>query len=343
MNHELYMQRCLELARNGLGTTSPNPMVGSVIVWQDEIIGEGWHHRAGEPHAEVNAINSVSDKSRLRESTIYVNLEPCSHHGRTPPCADLILHHAIPKVVIANTDPHKAVAGKGIQRLRDAGTEVISGVMEDEGRWLNRRFFYRHEHGRPYVILKWAESSDGYLDKIRTESATGVNWITHPETQSLVHQWRSQEDAIMIGNTTLINDNPSLTTRYYAGKDPIPVVISSGKNLPEKSELLNDPNLHLITNNKELSLSVGTVHHVDEYEHHPKTWLKILAELDVLSVMVEGGARLINSFLEDELWDEARVLTGSGNFETGLRAPTIDILPFSEDRFGKDRLKLYRK
>lgn len=343
MNHEIYMQRCLELARNGLGTTSPNPLVGSVIVYQNEIIGEGWHHKAGEAHAEVNAINSVADKSLLKESTIYVNLEPCSHHGRTPPCADLILFHAIPRVVIANTDPHSAVAGKGIQRLRDAGTKVVTGVLESEGRWLNRRFFYRHELGRPYVILKWAQSPDGYMDLARNAGEHGINWITQPETQSLVHQWRSQEDAILIGNQTLINDNPSLTTRFYSGKDPLPVLISSGKQLPLENKLLKNPKLQIITNNKDLKLPNGTVHYLDDSQHTPASWLNILYEMDVLSVIVEGGAKLIRSYINDELWDEARIFTGTALINQGLRAPTINQTPATETEFGKDQLKVFYK
>ena len=343
MNHEIYMRRCLELARNGLGTASPNPMVGSVIVFRDKIIGEGWHHKAGEPHAEVIAINQVSDKSLLKESTIYVNLEPCSHHGRTPPCADLILSHSIPRVVIANIDPHKAVAGSGIERLRNAGIEVISGVLEDDGRWLNRRFFCRHEMGRPYVILKWAQSRDGFMDTLRRPGQHGINWITHTETQSLVHQWRSQEDAIMIGRKTLINDNPSLTTRFYAGKNPIPILITSG-NLPSKeNQLLQNQELHIITNNKDLSPTHPNVHYLNNSEHNPGSWLRILSELGVLSVMVEGGAKLIASFIEADLWDEARVLCGTSFFEQGLKAPSIHQNPAAETEFGKDRLKVYRR
>jgi diaminohydroxyphosphoribosylaminopyrimidine deaminase/5-amino-6-(5-phosphoribosylamino)uracil reductase len=344
MNHKLYMQRCLELARNGLGSASPNPMVGSVIVWRNQIIGEGWHHRAGEPHAEVNAITSVKNKDLLNESTLYVNLEPCSHHGRTPPCADLIISHSIPKVVIANKDPHQAVAGKGIERLRIAGVEVIDGVLKEEGRWLNRRFFCRHELGRPYVILKWAQTRDGFMDRDRASDDIGINWISQPESQSLVHQWRAQEDAIMIGNQTLVNDNPSLTTRYFKGSNPLPIVISAaGKQLPVNAELMNNPKLHIITTNKDLQLPQGTVHVLEAADQHPQAWLEVLNELDILSVIVEGGSKLIHSFIDADLWDEARVLTGITDFGTGLKAPQLPIVPVDERHFGRDLLKLYLK
>ena len=343
MGHQIYMQRCLELARNGLGSTSPNPLVGSVIVNNDVIIGEGWHHRAGEPHAEVNAIESVADKTLLKDSTLYVNLEPCSHHGRTPPCADLIVSCGIPRVVISNIDTHSAVAGKGIERMRTAGIEVLTGVLEKEGRWLNRRFFCYHEKARPYVILKWAQTKDGFMDRERSEGSTGINWITADETQSLVHMWRTQEDAIMIGNRTLVNDNPSLTARSFTGKDPVPVVLSSGNELPEHLNLPGNTNSIFITTNKQLKLPAASVVHVTKDQNHPETWLRILKEREVLSVIVEGGATLIRSFLEAELWDEIRVLTGTPEFQKGLGAPVLPDNSHHSVMFGQDTLNIYYK
>ena len=216
--HEKYIRRCIELAKNGLGTTHPNPLVGSIIVYKDEIIGEGWHKKAGEPHAEVIAINSVKDKSLLPKATIYVSLEPCSHFGKTPPCCDLIIANIIPNVVIGTMDPFAKVAGNGIKKLVEAGKNVIVGILEDECNELNKRFFTFHNKKRPYIILKWAESLDGFiapLTKVKKEPV----WITNDYSRQLVHKWRSEEQAILVGTNTIIDDNPSLTTRDWTGNN----------------------------------------------------------------------------------------------------------------------------
>jgi diaminohydroxyphosphoribosylaminopyrimidine deaminase/5-amino-6-(5-phosphoribosylamino)uracil reductase len=224
----IFMKRCLELASKAEGMTYPNPMVGSVIVHEGKIIGEGFHLKAGGPHAEVNAINSVSDKSKLKDSTLYVNLEPCSHFGKTPPCADLIIANSVPRVVIGTLDTSEKVSGQGLSRLKNAGCEVITGVLEKECRRLNRRFFTFHEKNRPYITLKWAQSADGYLDMIRTsDQNTGPNWITGNPERVLVHRWRAGEQAILVGAGTLRVDNPKLNVREWTGNNPLRLVLSS--------------------------------------------------------------------------------------------------------------------
>ena len=335
MNHEVYMRRCFELAKNGMGYTTPNPLVGSVIVCGSEIIGEGWHHKAGTAHAEVNAIKDVRDSDLLAKSRLYVNLEPCSHYGRTPPCADLIIESKIPRVVISNLDPHKAVAGKGIERLRNAGVEVVTSVLEPEGAHLNRRFFCFHKKKRPYIILKWAQSEDGFLDKTREKDTVGVNWITQAETQSLVHKWRSEEDAILIGGNTLLNDNPSLTTRAYTGKNAIPLVWSSQDH--------HDSKLNL--SQKESTIFLNQLIDSDEEKSRINVHRVVqkLADRNILSVLVEGGAATLKSFLEAGLWDEARVITGNKTFKEGLKAPVIKAKPGKEMRFSSDVIHYYFK
>ena len=227
MEHEKFMQRCLELAAIGSGYVAPNPMVGCVIVANDLIIGEGYHRIFGGPHAEVNAFDEVENEDLLSSATLYVSLEPCSHFGKTPPCVDLIISKKIQRVVIGCRDSNPAVSGKGIDRLKRAGIEVIEGVLENECRWLNKRFFTFHERQRPYIVLKWAQTQDGYIDRIRGEASSGINWVTSETTKSLVHKWRSEEQSILVGRNTIINDNPSLTVREYDGRNPIRIVIDS--------------------------------------------------------------------------------------------------------------------
>ena len=236
--HEKYINRCIELAQKGLGNTYPNPMVGSVIVHNDKIIGEGWHHIAGEPHAEVNAINSVQDQSLLKKSTIYVSLEPCSHYGKTPPCSDLIIAKEIKKVVIATVDPFAEVSGRGIKKLLSAGCEVIVGVLEKEAQELNKRFFTFHQKKRPYVILKWAQSEDCFLAPEDKETREPV-WITNKYSNQLVHKWRSEEQGILVGTNTAILDNPKLNTRLWEGKHPTRILIDQNLRTPQNSALFD--------------------------------------------------------------------------------------------------------
>ncbi|WP_417589721.1 bifunctional diaminohydroxyphosphoribosylaminopyrimidine deaminase/5-amino-6-(5-phosphoribosylamino)uracil reductase RibD [Owenweeksia hongkongensis] len=344
MKHELYIQRCIQLAENAKGNTSPNPLVGSVIVHNDQIIGEGWHAKAGEPHAEVNAINSVQDKSLLTESTIYVSLEPCAHFGKTPPCADLIVKNKIPRVVIGCRDPFDAVNGKGIEKLQAAGIEVLVGVLEKECLELNSAFFTYHTKKRPYIILKWAQTQDGYLDKLREEKDKGVNWITQPETKLLVHRWRHEVDAILVGAKTIINDNPELTVRLVDGENPIRLVIDPNNRIPKDAKIFSESGKTIVfTNELQASLKNITYFELDSKKLVLESVLKACYDLQIQSILVEGGAHTLQSFIEANLWDEARVLTGASSFGQGLRAPSLTLNPAETHRMGKDSLRIFYK
>ena len=302
MSDELYMQRCLQLAALGLGKTSPNPMVGAVIVHNGNIIGEGYHHQCGQAHAEVNAINSVKDIELLKESTLYVNLEPCSHFGKTPPCADAIIRYGIPKVVIGSIDYHDKVNGNGVRKLREAGVEVVENVCEADCEELNKRFFTFHQQHRPYIILKWAQTRDGYMDIDRTDSPTSTYWITNTALKVLVHKWRSEEDAILVGYNTMRNDRPQLTTREYPGKDPQRFVMQRGTDM-----IADLPYTPLSENAEEA--------------------IQQLYNLKIQSVIIEGGKKTLEKFLEIGLWDEARILVGNQTWGKGLKAPRILDIP----------------
>lgn len=302
MSDELYMQRCLQLAALGLGKTSPNPMVGAVIVHNGKIIGEGYHHLYGQAHAEVNAINSVKDKELLKESTIYVNLEPCSHFGKTPPCADAIIRYGIPKVVIGSIDYHDKVNGNGVRKLREAGVEVVENVCEADCEELNKRFFTFHQQHRPYIILKWAQTRDGFMDIDRNGSETTSYWITNPALKVLVHKWRSEEDAILVGYNTMRNDRPQLTTREYPGKDPQRFVMQRGTDV-----IADLPYTPLSEKAEEA--------------------IQQLYNLKIQSVIIEGGKKTLEKFLEIGLWDEARILVGNQCWGKGLKAPKMPETP----------------
>ncbi|MBO6080914.1 MAG: bifunctional diaminohydroxyphosphoribosylaminopyrimidine deaminase/5-amino-6-(5-phosphoribosylamino)uracil reductase RibD [Bacteroidales bacterium] len=302
MSDELYMQRCLQLAALGLGKTSPNPMVGAVIVHNGQIIGEGYHHLYGQAHAEVNAINSVKNKELLKESTIYVNLEPCSHFGKTPPCADAIIRYGIPKVVIGSIDYHDKVNGNGVRKLREAGVEVVENVCEADCEELNKRFFTFHQQHRPYIILKWAQTRDGFMDIDRNGSETISYWITNPALKVLTHKWRSEEDAILVGYNTMRNDRPQLTTREYPGKDPQRFVMQRGTDV-----IADLPYTPLSEKAEEA--------------------IQQLYNLKIQSVIIEGGKKTLEKFLEIGLWDEARILVGNQTWGKGLKAPKIPETP----------------
>lgn len=339
---ELFMQRCLELAQLGIGSVAPNPMVGAVIVHNDLIIGEGYHQKYGEAHAEVNAVNSVTDHSLLPESTIYVSLEPCAHFGKTPPCADLIINHQFKRVVIGARDPFAKVDGQGIQRIKNAGIQVDGPVLERQSQELNKRFFTFHQKKRPYVILKWAQTEDGFMDRDRTGVPTvGINWITQPETKTLVHQWRTQEAAILVGKNTVINDNPQLTARKYEGNNPLRIALDPSLNIPETAAIFDDEAETLIFNCEGRNTQEGsnTWIHVDNCR--PRTILAELYARNVQSVIIEGGRLVLDSFIESELWDEARVFTGRVQFESGLRAPKLTVLPQFTLNLGQDILRFY--
>lgn len=339
--HEKYILRCLEIAQKGLGSVSPNPMVGSVIVHNDEIIGEGYHQKYGGPHAEVNAINSVSDKSVLKESTIYVSLEPCNHFGKTPPCSHLIVKHQIPKVVIANVDPFAAVNGTGIKYLQDHGIDVTFGILEQEAAFINRRFFTFHTKKRPYIILKWAQTQDGYMDIDRTDNPNTSYWITTPASKRLSHQWRSEEDGILVGFNTVKNDNPSLTTREVTGKNPTRIVIDRKLDLPTNKAIFDESSKTIVIN-EQVEKAENNIHYKKVNSTHSiHEILTALHEENIQSVIIEGGKATLNQFIEAGIWDEARVLTAAKNFGKGLKAPVLNQSPNSIEAVDTDQLAIY--
>ncbi len=314
------MTRAIELAENGLGKTSPNPMVGCVIVYDNKIIGEGWHEKYGGPHAEVNAINAVKDQSLLEKSTLYVSLEPCAHYGKTPPCVELIIDKNIPKVVVANTDPNPMVAGKGINILREAGIDVITGVLEQDGNELNKRFFTYMQKKRPYIILKWAQTADGFIARENNDS----KWISNEQSRKLVHKWRTEEEAILVGTKTALFDNPRLNVRDWEGKDPVRIVIDKDLSIPKNAHLFDQTQVTLCYNNVE--------ERSDEYNEYIQINFskdiipQILEDLyvrKIQSVIVEGGTNVLNGFIEPGLWDEARVFTSPQTFGNGVKAPEV--------------------
>ncbi len=341
---EKYMQRCLDLARLGEGNTYPNPLVGCVIVHENRIVGEGYHCKAGAPHAEVNAINRVKDESLLQNSTLYVNLEPCAHYGKTPPCSLLIRQKKIPRVVVGCTDTFSEVAGRGIEMLKSAGVQVEVGVLQEESREINRRFFTFHEQKRPFILLKWAQTRDGYLDIDRTLlDETRPTWITDDWARRMVHKWRSIEPSILVGTLTALKDNPSLTVRDWSGQNPLRLVLDRFGKLPPTLTLFNGktPTLVFSEEGSPVSNEVETVFLKPEVN----PLVAILEELyqrNIQSVMVEGGGILLNAFLEAHLWDEARVFTGEKWFVSGVEAPVIKQKPVTWEKFGNSLLFIYR-
>lgn len=324
--HEKYIKRCIELAQNGFGTTYPNPMVGSVIVYEDRIIGEGWHKKAGEPHAEVNAVRSVKDKSLLKKATIYVSLEPCSHFGKTPPCCDLIIANEIPNVVVGTVDPNEKVAGKGILKLIEAGANVTVGVLEDECNELNKRFFTFHQKKRPYIILKWAESLDGFLapEKEKNQERKPV-WITNSYSRQLVHKWRSEEQAILAGTQTVIDDNPKLNTRDWAGNNPVRIILDQNNRISKDSFVFDESVKTIIFTKSENNISTeNTIFEKIDFDTNIiQQILDVLYQHQVQSVIIEGGRQTLQSFIDENMWDEARIFTGKTSFEKGTKAPQI--------------------
>jgi diaminohydroxyphosphoribosylaminopyrimidine deaminase/5-amino-6-(5-phosphoribosylamino)uracil reductase len=336
------MQRAIALALHGAGNVAPNPMVGCVITRGGEVIGEGYHEVYGQAHAEVNAIAAVSNPEHLREATLYVTLEPCAHQGKTPPCADLIIRCGIPKVVIGAPDPFPLVAGKGAARLREAGVEVIEHVEFDACREMNRRFFCFQEKKRPYVILKWAQTKDGFMDANRELGEQGVRWISGPETKKLVHRWRSEEASILVGRNTVINDNPLLTVREVSGKSPIRVVLSSHAELPENSAVLNADASTLILNNEQSQVIQNLEWIKCENVRNTDEVLQVLHARNFQSVFVEGGRQVLQSFLDAALWDEVRVITGETSFHNGLAAPFMQGDAEQIISSGSDTIRFYR-
>lgn len=351
LNHEKYMQRCLELAGLGLGSVAPNPMVGSVIVYNNKVIGEGFHRKYGEPHAEVNAINSVKDKSLLKKSTIYVNLEPCSHFGKTPPCANLIVSVGIPNIVIGSVDTASYVSGKGIAILKDAGCNVVVGVLEKESRELNKRFFTFHEKKRPYIILKWAQTKDGFIDILRDpEQKKQPTWITNEYSKMIVHKWRSEEQAILIGTNTAIKDNPSLTTRNWIGKSPLRIVFDRKLKLDHDLKIFDKSvETIIVADTSVRSLTKSWLHKnigiefVDYSKDFYAQLFDILVKKNIQSVIIEGGQKVLNSFIENNIWDEARVFEGDKTFFNGIKAPYCDWKIILSENLGSSKLMFIKK
>ncbi|TYA57253.1 bifunctional diaminohydroxyphosphoribosylaminopyrimidine deaminase/5-amino-6-(5-phosphoribosylamino)uracil reductase RibD [Formosa maritima] len=328
--HEKYIKRCIEIAKNGLGTTAPNPMVGCVIVHNNKIIGEGFTSPYGGNHAEVNAIESVTIKSLLNEATLYVTLEPCSHFGKTPPCSDLIIKHHIPQVIIGTTDTHSKVSGEGIKKLKNSGCNVIVGVLEDECKKHHNRFFTFHNKKRPYIILKWAETLDGFIApeiKIKKKPV----WISNEISRQLAHKWRTEEQAILVGTNTVKEDNPSLTVRDWTGKNPIRIVLDKTKMLSKDYNIFNNQAETFVISEKEIDVSNNVAFQI----------CKLLHNKDIQSVIIEGGSKTLQTFIDENLWDEARVFTGDTEFKKGIKAPLFKGKLIQESNMLEDSLKIY--
>jgi diaminohydroxyphosphoribosylaminopyrimidine deaminase / 5-amino-6-(5-phosphoribosylamino)uracil reductase len=338
-----FMRRCIELASKAEGLTYPNPMVGSVIVYEDKILGEGYHLMAGKAHAEVNAINSVADKSKLTSSTLYVNLEPCSHFGKTPPCADLIISKKIPRVVIGTIDSSDKVSGQGIKKLKDAGCEVKKGILEDECRKLNKRFFTFHEKKRPYIILKWAQSADGYLDIERSENQwPEPNWITGKPERILVHKWRASEQAILVGAETIRTDSPKLNVREWTGPDPLRLILSSSGNVDTASFEKNTSNTAIVfTHNSRSYIPDAKKIILNENVSSATQIAEYLYNAGFQSLFIEGGAKVLNHFIAEGMWDEARIFSGPKNFTKGITAPLFSGIRVSKTVFDGSILEIY--
>ena len=328
------MQVCIDLAIKGFPLAFPNPMVGCVIVHNDSIIGQGYHQQFGSHHAEVNAITSVENKELLEQSTLYVSLEPCAHFGKTPPCADLIVNSKIPRVVIGSLDTFSEVNGKGIQCLKDAGIEVLTKVLEKECRAINKRFFTFHEKKRPYVILKWAQTTDGYIAPLNQKERL---WISSHESKTLVHQWRSQEQAILVGRKTAELDNPLLTTREFEGKNPIRIVLDRKLSLNRDLLIFNDDAPTLVVNDK-----LSSDNHLKiDFNNLAPSLLKELHSRNIQSIIIEGGAQTLNTFIKAKLWDEARVFTSKKTLVKGIQSPLIQSVINSTEIVGDDKLTNY--
>ena len=337
------MSRCLQLAKLGAGNVAPNPMVGAILVYNDKIIGEGYHQQCGEAHAEVNCIASVSKENipLIKESTLYVSLEPCSHFGKTPPCTDLIIKNKIKKVVIGCKDVYKEVSGKGIEKLQNAGVGVIPGILEKESISINKRFFTFHQKFRPYVILKWAQSSNL---KVGSNNSPRI-LISNEYSNRLVHKWRGEEEGILVGTNTIIQDNPSLTTRLWPGKNPVRIIIDKDLKLSQSAKIFDREAktiiYNLIRNSNEENVSYIKI----EQQDFLQGLLQSLFELKIISILIEGGAKTLGSFIERDLWDEARVITNEELIiENGINAPEMkDFILQNQERYSGDRISYYAR
>lgn len=327
---ETYIKRCLQIAKNGLGTTRPNPMVGAVIVASNKIIGEGFTSQYGGAHAEVNAIKSVIDKSLLSKATLYVTLEPCSHFGKTPSCSDLIIKHSIPNIVIGCIDDNPEVAGKGIQKLKHADCNVTVGVLEADCKNHHKRFFTFHNKKRPYIILKWAQTANGYIAP-KTKAKKEPVWITNTYSRQLVHKWRAEEQAILVGANTVLQDNPSLTVRDWFGEQPIRIVLDRHSKLPKASSIFNTEAKTITVDDSILNKEGNIAQQI----------CFLLYKNNINSVIIEGGSKTLQTFINENLWDEARVFKGNPEFKDGIKAPFISGQKLSEQSILNDTLSIY--
>ncbi|RSK38299.1 bifunctional diaminohydroxyphosphoribosylaminopyrimidine deaminase/5-amino-6-(5-phosphoribosylamino)uracil reductase RibD [Mangrovimonas spongiae] len=328
--HEKYIKRCIEIAKNGLGTTRPNPMVGCVITHNNHIIGEGFTSPYGGAHAEVNAITSVKDQSLLKKATLYVTLEPCSHYGKTPPCSDLIIEKGIPNVIIGTVDTHNKVAGKGIEKLKNAGCNVTVGILEHECQKHHKRFFTFHNKQRPYIILKWAQTEDGFIAP-KTKTEQKPVWITNTYSRQLTHKWRTEEHAILVGYNTVMADNPNLTARDWAGQHPIRVVVDKTNTLQKDLNIFNSDAETIVISESDINVNQPIA----------KQICNALYERDIQSVIIEGGSKTLQTFIDDNLWDEARIFTGNVQFKTGIKAPEFSGTLISQENIFTDTLRTY--
>ncbi|WP_237267410.1 bifunctional diaminohydroxyphosphoribosylaminopyrimidine deaminase/5-amino-6-(5-phosphoribosylamino)uracil reductase RibD [Tenacibaculum todarodis] len=335
----------MQLAKNGIGNTRPNPSVGAVIVHDNKIIGEGFTSAYGGNHAEVNAINSVENKELLKQATIYVTLEPCSHFGKTPPCADLIVKHKIPNVVIGCVDTNSLVAGKGIERLENAGINVTVGVLEAECLEHHKRFFTVQNKKRPYIILKWAQTQDGFIAPISKDEQKPV-WISNQYSQQLVHKWRSEEHAILVGTNTVVADNPKLNVRSWSGNNPVRIVLDANCRLDKKANVFDGSVETIVlvdSRNKKQEVGSNLIfEQIDFSKNIAKQICEVLQKHKIQSVIIEGGRQTLQTFIDENLWDEARVFTGETSFESGVAAPQFSAKLSSEEKIKSDTLKIYR-
>ena len=336
---ELLIQRTFDLAQLGVGSVSPNPRVGCVLVKDGEVIGEGWHKNYGGAHAEVNAVASVVERNQLAGSIAYVSLEPCSHFGKTPPCSDLLIQHGVKKVVISNLDTNPLVAGEGIKKLKEAGVEVITGVLEKEGRELNKRFFTYHEKQRPYIILKWAQTSDGFIAHSNYES----RWISSELSRQFVHKWRSEEDAVLVGTKTAAHDNPNLTVRDWSGRNPVRLVIDRFLRLSDKLNLFDKtaPTVcfNLLKHEEHANLKLVRL---DEQHFIPQL-LAWLHKEKIQSLIIEGGSQTLSFFIKSDLWDEARVFSSPRSFHKGIKCPALQGDLILREPISTDLLQIYSR
>ncbi len=325
--HETFIRRCIQLAYNGSGNTYPNPLVGCVIVNNDKIIGEGWHQKAGENHAEINAIQSVKDKELLKNSTLYVNLEPCSHFGKTPPCDLALINHQVKEVIIGTQDVHSKVNGTGILHLQQADIKVLSGILEDDCKQLNKRFFTFHQKKRPYIILKFAQTIDGFLDKIR--NVTNYNEavstaISNEFSSQLVHKWRSEENAILVGTNTVIKDNPKLNIRHWKGNEPYKIIIDKDLKINHNYAIFNQEKVIIFNALQETNKENIAYLKIDFNQEILSQILEKLYEKNIQSVIIEGGKNILEQCIATNIWDEARIITAlNKRFFSGIEAPKI--------------------